>query len=97
MKPETVEIYAKYRYFLFLLSNERLHLFYKNEHELDYEAFFDLYNYGVWKHWDIKPLWKNYKKRRAQIIKKFEYEKHEILIRPYFCTDIKNLILSFIF
>ena len=92
MKPETVEIYAKYRYFLFLLSNEKLHLFHKNEHELDYEAFFDLFNYGVWKHWDIKPLWKNYKKRRAQIIKKFEYGKYEILLRPHFCYDVRKII-----
>ena len=97
MKPETIDLYAKYRYFLFVLSNERLQLFYKCEQELDYEAFFEIYNYGIWKHWQVRPIWKNYKKRRAQIIKKFENGKYEILIRPYFCTDIKNLILSFIF
>ena len=96
MKPETVEIYAKYRYFLFILSNERLHLFYKNEHELDYEAFFDLYNYGIYMHWSLKPHLKQYRKRRAQIIKKFEYGKFQILLRPHFCCDIRKIILQYL-
>ena len=37
-----------------------------------------------------------YVQYRSELIKKFEYNKIEILIRPYFCTDIKNLIISFL-
>ena len=48
-------------------------------------------------HYLIKGHWKTYKKRRSELIKKIEYNKIEILIRPYFCTDIKNLILTFLY
>ena len=97
MKPETLSLYNKYRVFLHVLSDERLQLFQKSENSLDYEAFFEYYNDVINWHWKIKPVYKNYKNRRSQIIKKFEYKKYEILLRPIFCTDIKNLILSFIF
>ena len=97
MKPETEMLYYKYRYFLFLISNERNDLFYKSEIELDYEKFFDLHNYGMYLHWQIKPAWRKYNKNRDQIIKKFEYGKYEIAIRPYFCTYIKNVIFSLMF
>ena len=69
MLPETVDLYAKYRFFLYLLSNERLMLFHKNKNELDYENFFDLYNWVIHKHWQIKPLYKIFRTRRAAIIK----------------------------
>jgi len=97
MKPETSNIYSKYIYFLHVMSDERNSLFYKSESELDYEKFFDVYNNGIYLHWQIKPAWRNFNKNRSQIIKKFEYGKYEITMRPYFCRDIKNLILSFLF
>ena len=96
MKTETLEVYQKYRDFLFTLSDQRNELFLRSENDLDYERFFDTFNWVISYHWKIKPLYRNFKKRRSQIIKKFEYEKYEISIRPYFCTDIKNVILSFI-
>ncbi len=58
MLPETMDLYSKYRYFLYLLSNERLMLFHKNKHELDYESFFDQYNWVIYKHWVLKGLYK---------------------------------------
>ena len=97
MKPETLNIYSKYSYFLFVLSNERNDIFYKSYTEIDYEKFFTLYNEVIAWHWEIKPLWKKYNQNRFQIIKKFEYGKYEISIRHYFCRDIKNVILSFLF
>ena len=96
MKPETYNLYSKYIYFLKLVSDERLTLFLKNEQEIDFESFFDYYNYSICLHWNIKPKWKEYRKRRNQIIKKFEYGKYEILLRSEFCCDIKNIILSYI-
>ena len=96
MKHETINLYSKYSYFLLLLSDQRNELFLRSENDLDFDKFFEAYNWVISYHWKIKPLYRNFKKRRSQIIKKFEYEKYEISIRPYFCTDIKNVILSFI-
>ena len=97
MKPETEMLYYKYRYFLFLISKERNDLFYKSESELDYDNFFEAYDYGISLHIEIRPFWRLYNKNRYQIIKKFEYGKYKIAIRPYFCTDIKNVIFYFMF
>ena len=44
----------------------------------------------------IKQPWRNYRSTRARLLKKFEKKKYEVAIRPYFCHDIKNLILTFI-
>ena len=96
MLPETVDLYAKYRFFLYLLSNERLMLFHKNKNELDYENFFDLYNWVIHKHWQIKPLYKIFRTRRAAIIKKFNHGKYYILLSSHFCNDIVTVIISFI-
>ena len=97
MKHETFILYSKYRDFLLLLSDQRNILFNKSNDELDLERFSESYNYVIKLHWEIKPLWKKYNQNRFQIIKKFEYGKYEISIRHYFCTDIKNVILSFLF
>ena len=97
MLSETLTLYNKYQYNLFIYSNERLFLFIKNREELDHENFEKYYFDVLSFHNAIKRHWKYYKSRRSQIIKKFEYEKIEILIRPYFCSDIKFLILSYIF
>ena len=97
MTPETLELYAKYRYFLYLLSNERLFYFLNEDKEhLDYDKFFDTYNHVISWHWCIKPRWRDYKKKRAYLIKKFEYGKYELLLRSKFCYDIKTMILSYI-
>ena len=118
MTPETLELYAKYRYFLYLLSNERLFYFLNEDtkaglhpaectqanfqfalsdkEHLDYDKFFNTYNHVITWHWCIKPRWRDYKKRRAYLIKKFEYGKYNILLSSKFCYDVKILILSYI-
>ena len=96
MVPETLDLYLKYRWFLHLLSNERLFYFVKNKEELDYDKFFDSYNYVIMMHWKIKPYWRDFRKRRAYLLKKFEYGKYELLLRSKFCYDIKTLILAYI-
>ena len=97
MKPDTIELYVKYKYFMHLLDNNRHELFYINEDSLDYQKFFENYNMIISYHWLIKPPWRNFKKRRSEIIKHFEYGKYDIIITKYFCNDVKNLILTFIF
>ena len=97
MKPEALEIYKKYNSFVWLLSDDSYNLFRNDKNELDHEAFFEMVQYINYMHYLIKGHWKNYKKRRSELIKKFEYNKMEILLRPHFCTDIKNLILTFLY
>ena len=97
MKPETIEIYRKYNSFVWLLSDDSYNLFRDDKNILDHEAFFEIVQYINYMHYLIKGHWKNYKKRRSELIKKFEYNKMEILLRPHFCTDIKNLILTFLY
>ena len=96
MKPETIEIYRKYNSFVWLLSDDGYNLFRNDKNILDHEAFFEIVQYINYMHYLIKGHWKNYKKRRSELIKKFECKKTEIIITPYFCNDIKNLILSFL-
>ena len=73
-------------------------IFFRNDKNiLDHEAFFEIVQYINWMHYHIKGHWKNYKKRRSELIKKFEYNKMEILLRRHFCNDIKNLILTFLY
>ena len=95
MLPETVDLYSKYIYFLHLLSNERLMLFKKSENELDYESFFDQYNFVIYKHTQLKPMYGNFKNTRGKIFKKFNSGKLHILLRPYFCYDLRCIIISF--
>ena len=97
MKSDTLELYKKYRTFLFIISNERFNLYNLDKNSIDYDRFFYTYNYVISMHWDIKRPRKNYKSRRSEIIKKFEYGKYEISLRPHFCQDIRKLILTFIF
>ncbi len=96
MLPETLQVYQKYRYFLHVLSDERIMLFQKSEHEFNYEEFFELYNWIIYMHWTLKPIYRNFKTRRSQIIKKFNYEKYYILLKPYFCHDLVTVIITFI-
>ena len=103
MKDDTLNVYSKYRYFLHLLSNERLMLFRKNKDELDFDNFFDLYNHVIRYHWLIKIPWRRFHTTRYQIIKRFKNERIIIkrsaymdLLREYFCYDIANIICEFI-
>ena len=96
MLKETAQIYSKYQFFLCLLSNERLMLFQKNENDLDFELFFDNYNWVIYKHLQLKPIYRNFKSRRAQIIKKFNRGKFYILLRSRFCHDLTTVIIGFI-
>ena len=56
MLPETLTVYSKYTYNLYLLSNERLIFFRKNGDELDYEQFFDYYEWIIYKHSQLKHI-----------------------------------------
>ena len=91
MKKETVDLYAKYRYFLYLLSNERIELFNDN-----FEDFFEAYNMTICFHWKIKNPYKNFNRRRNELVKRFEYGKYKILLHEKFCYDISLIILSYI-
>ena len=97
MTPETAQLYSKYSYFLNILDNGRHPLFFIDENSIDYESFFQLYNYGIYMHHEIKPIYRNYKARRNQIIKKFERGKIHILLRSYFCYDLREEIIKYLF
>ena len=84
MKPKTKILYTKYSNFLMILSNERNDLFFKNTTELDYDKFFEVYNYVISLHWEIKTMSKKFNRNRSRLIKKFNYGKYYILLRPYF-------------
>ena len=96
MLSETFTVYSKYSYNLFILSNERLIFFRKNGDYLDYDQFFSYYNWIIYKHSQLRPLYRNFKSARSRMIKKFNYGKYYILLRPYFCSDLVNLIIEFI-
>ena len=96
MLSETLTVYSKYSYNLFILSNERLIFFRRKGDELDYDQFFDYYNWVIYKHSQLRPLYRNFKSARSRMIKKFNYGKYYILLRSHFCHDIINLIIGFI-
>ena len=93
MKKETLDLYAKYRYVLHLLSDERNELF---QNDPDFEKFFEAYNMTICFHWKIKNPYKNFNRRRNELIKRFEYGKYNILLQEKFCYDISLIILSYI-
>ena len=97
MKQDTLNLYSKYSYFLLLLYDQRYSLFKTADEVLITEKFFDSYNWVISHHWNIKQYWKNYRKSRSRIIKKFNYEKFMILLRPRFCYNICTVVVSFIF
>ena len=96
MLSETLTVYSKYSYNLFILSNERLIFFRKNGDYLDYDQFFSYYNWVIYKHSQLRPLYRNFKSARSRMIKKFNYGKYYILLRSHFCSDLVNLIIGFI-
>ena len=96
MKSETKILYNKYSYFLFVLSNDKNYFFTKDNTTLDFDDFFEYFNDVVNWHCKIKPLYRNFHKRRSQIIKNFEHTKYLIMLRPKFCYDVRNLIVTFI-
>ena len=95
MLEETLQIYSKYNMFISTLSDDDYINFRNNEDEIDLNEFFSYLSYiDIMRFKIIRPL-RNYRNTRSRIFKKFENKKYEIAIRPYFCNDIKNLILSF--
>ena len=96
MKSKTKKLYEKYYDFLFLISNERNFLFSSSEHELNYEKFFEAYNWVTSYHMEIKRIYRNFMKRRSEIIKKFEHQKFMIMLRPKFYYDVRKVIVSFL-
>ena len=96
MKPGELNLYSKYSYFLLLLSDQRNQLFLRSENDLDFNKFFDTYNWVISYHWKIKPHWNNFNKTRSRLIKQFNYGKYMILLRSHFCCDICTVIIGFI-
>ena len=96
MLSETFTVYSKYSYNLFILSNERLIFFRKNGDYLDYDQFFDYYNWVIYKHSQLRPFYKNFKSTRSRMINKFNYGKYHLLLKLIFCYDIRTIIISFI-
>ena len=97
MKHETINLYSKYSYFLLLFSDQRNELFLRSENDLDFDKFFEAYNWVISYHVEIKTYWRNYNKTRSRLIKQFNYGKYMILLRSHhFCYDICTVILSFI-
>ena len=97
MLEETLQIYSKYNMFISTLSDDDYINFRNNKHEIDINEFFSYLSYiDIMRFKIIRPL-RNYRNTRSRILKKFENKKYEITIRSYFCYDIKNLILTFIY
>ena len=96
MKPETLEVYKKYRLYLRILDNGGHPLFFVDDTTLDYEKFFESYNYGIYLHHQIKQVWSNFKRRRNQMIKKFERGKIHILLRSHLCYDLREEIIKYL-
>ena len=95
MLEETLQIHNKYMYFSFSIAHNGYDLFRNNKNDIDIETFDNL-NYIYYMQFKIKQPWRNYRSTRSTILKKIEKKKYEVAIRPYFCHDIKNLILRFI-
>ena len=96
MTPDTALLYSKYSYFLNIIDNGRHPLFFVDDTTLDYEKFFESYNYGIYLHHQIKPAWSNFKRRRNQMIKKFERGKIHILLRSHLCYDLREEIIKYL-
>ena len=96
MKPETLNLYSKCSYFLLLLSDQRNQLFLRSKNDLDFNKFFDAYNWVISYHWKIKPHWNNFNKTRSRLIKQFNCGKYMILLQSHFCYDICTVIIGFI-
>ena len=101
MKIETRILNLKYIYFNSLLFNNR-HLFYNQNDIIDVDNLIEVFNYTCSRNRLLKREYQLYRSKRCQIIRKFnkymmkiKYNEIENILRLYFCTDIKNLILEF--
>ena len=83
-------IYEKYIYFYTLIKENKNILF--NDNEVMYIDTCKLIRSSIN---DMHLLYRSLETRR-KILQEFENKTYEICIRPYFCYDIKNLILEFI-
>ena len=97
MLPDTIELYYKYKIFNSILRDNLQILFVKKENnEIDFDLFFNYYNHIISKYRTIVSDLNCYRKNRSRIQKKFNHGKFYILLRPHFCHDFTNLIISFI-
>ena len=94
MLSETLTVYSKYSYNLFILSNERLIFFRKNGDELNYEQFFSYYEWIIYKHSQLKHIYRNFKYLLAQI-KLINY--HYIIMLPETFLIHKNIVITYTF
>ena len=108
MKSETLLMYDKYQFFFEIIHKDRYILFYyikecKCDPDYSFEKFFDIYDFILDYHKQIKPIYYSFKISRNKIIHKFEKEKKKIQYYDYekalklcFCYDVKNIILEFL-
>ena len=103
LNSDTLIIYKKYTYFLDVLFNYRLYIFYDlitlNDHELFFNARLNVIN----KHYNIKNEWLKFKRQRHNMMKRFETQTIIIKRRGYismllncFCRDLTNIIVEYL-
>ena len=101
MKSETIILNYKFKYFNHVMFNNR-HLLYNQNDIIDVDKLITHFNYANLINRSLKREYQLYRSKRYQIIRKFnkdtlkfKYNDIESILRLYFCTDIKNLILEF--
>ena len=101
MKIETIILNYKFKYFSHVMFNNR-HLFYNQNDIIDVDKLITHFNHANLINRSINREYNIYRSKRYQIIRKFnkdmikiKYNDVESILRLYFCTDIKNMILSF--
>ena len=101
MKFETIILNYKFKYFNHVMFKNR-HLFYNQNYIIDVDKLITHFNYANLINRLTKREYQLYRSKRCQIIRKFnkdmikiKYNEIESILRLYFCTDIKNLILEF--
>ena len=96
MLIDSLELHYKYKFVKNVLSQDHMILF-KTTNEIDFDLFFIYYDSVISMYRNISSSWISYSRKRLRLIKTFEYKKYEILLRNYFCNDIKHIVLSFLF
>ena len=102
MKFETKILNLKHKYLNNVMFYNR-YLFYNQNDNIEVDKLITMFNYMSSRDKILKIEYNIFRSRRIQIINKLnkdlikiKYNDIERIIRPYFCTDIKILILEFI-
>ena len=111
-REDTKLIKQKYSLFHKIIFNERYDLFsvlvYDTEEEkyqqvLDDDGFFECRWHTMYMHDKMMKIWRIYLSNIRSISKRYDKKKlilkrkaYRSILRPYFCTDISEIILGFI-